>query len=107
MKTPTKTTYRQGDVMLLHLDQTPVNLTPRSKKGNRVILAHGEATGHHHSILRSKADDFIDEGGSTIVVTKGAVLEHQEHTKIKLPDGTYEFRRQREYTPQAIRNVAD
>ncbi len=101
------TTYRQGDVLLQALPEAPTNLTPRSK-GPRVILAHGEATGHHHSFPRQAADDYTDAGGGLVIVAKeGAVLEHQEHSAIPVPAGVYRGIRQREYTPSAIRNVAD
>lgn len=101
-----KDTYRQGDVLLLKLDHAPENLKPRTQNG-LVILAHGEATGHHHSIPRDNAQDFTSPNGDTVITTTGATLVHQEHTRIALPDGSYELRRQREYSPQAIRNVAD
>lgn len=101
------TTYRQGDVLLQAIAETPANLTPRTKQG-RVILAHGEATGHHHSFPRQAADDYTDAGGGLVIVAKeGAALEHQEHSAIPVPAGAYRGIRQREYTPSAILNVAD
>lgn len=107
MKPKAKPSYRQGDVLIIAADINTVGLKPRST-GPRVILAHGESTGHHHSFCRQQADDFTDAGGGAVIVTKaGAVLEHQEHTAITVPPGVYRGIRQREYTPQAIRNVAD
>lgn len=41
------------------------------------------------------------------VLTSGAVLEHEEHGAIVLDAGTYKLPGQREFTPEAIRNVAD
>jgi hypothetical protein len=106
-KTAAPTTYRQGDVLLLALSDAPAKLTPRTK-GPRVILAHGDATGHHHSFPRQAVADFTDAGGGIVIVAKeGAVLEHQEHSPIPVPAGVYSVIRQREYTPSAIRNVAD
>ena len=35
------------------------------------------------------------------------LLDHEEHNPAAIPNGKYEFRRQREYSPEAIRNVAD
>ena len=99
--------YRQGDVLLQAIDEAPANLTPCAKSP-RVILAHGESTGHHHSFARQKADDYTDAGGGLVIVAKeGAVLEHQEHSSIPVPAGVYRGIRQREYAPSAIRNVAD
>ena len=34
-------------------------------------------------------------------------LKHDEHSTIELPQGNYRVTRQREYSPTAIRNVAD
>jgi hypothetical protein len=34
-------------------------------------------------------------------------LEHDEHDTIAIPPGNYKVIRQREYSPEAIRNVAD
>lgn len=36
-----------------------------------------------------------------------ALLDHDEHDPQAIPNGEHEVRRQREYTPGAIRNVAD
>ncbi len=107
MKTKAKPSYRQGDVLLIATEQSTDGLKVRTTKG-RVILAHGEATGHHHSFPRSKASDYSDAGGGLVVKVKpGSSLEHQEHTAIPIPPGIYLGIRQREYTPEAIRNVAD
>ena len=98
---------RQGDVLIRQLAELPADVTPKSK-GSRVVLAHGEATGHHHSIPRFTAEDFITGNGGTVVnVTKDTTLDHQEHTAIPLSPGVYAVERQREYSPAAIRNVAD
>jgi hypothetical protein len=103
----TSRTYRQGDVLLQEVSIEVSSLSPRST-GPLVVLAIGEATGHHHSILRQDADDYTTDSGETIVSVKdGAVFAHQEHTAIPLPIGTYKSIRQREYSPAAIRNVAD
>jgi hypothetical protein len=42
-----------------------------------------------------------------VVRTGGAVLQHEEHSAIVLDPGTYRLPGQREYAPEAIRNVAD
>ena len=36
-----------------------------------------------------------------------ALLRHDEHSTIELPPGTFHVRRQSEYSPAAIRSVAD
>lgn len=45
--------------------------------------------------------------GTRTVEVDGAVVRHEEHAPIALPAGLYEITIQREYHPEAIRNVAD
>lgn len=108
MKTNTPTLIvRQGDVLLRQLTELPANLTP-APKSERIILAHGESTGHHHSIPSYAANDYTTGGGARVVeVTTPTELVHQEHSAIPLPVATFAVERQREYTPSAIRSVAD
>jgi hypothetical protein len=108
-----------------------------SERG-RVILAHGEVTGHHHEVVGAvavrdpaefdiQAADYFEEpdGRRVLLVNRPCVLRHQEHAPIALDpakpiqarqgdvllnpigDGAWEVIRQREYSPEAIRNVAD
>lgn len=121
------TTARQGDVMLIRVDTLPDGLveTQRDKLG-RIVLAHGEHSGHGHAIrernvtsLRmagtepdptgvSGGVDYILVGGS------GATLAHEyengqiaEHQPITLPPGAYRVVLQREYSPQGIQRAMD
>lgn len=102
--------YRQGDVFVERvsadvLDQ-PHKPVPRDK--GRVILAYGEVTGHAHAICEPEAEMVELETGERFVsTTTGIKLVHEEHATIPLPAGTYKVTRQREYSPEAIRNVAD
>jgi hypothetical protein len=118
--------YRQGDVLIvaIDLDQVPANAVPVKRENGRAILAHGEVTGHSHAILDKHAelvttdDDLIsvDEANELYLLVYGTdpvELVHDEHTTIPLPGGTtdqpaaYKIVRQREYTPEAPRQVAD
>lgn len=97
------------------------NTAKRQKKSARIILAHGEVTGHHHQLEIRDPADWWKEGeiattnekpktlaGELFVsLPHGGVVTHQEHSKIALPPGKYRVMRQREYSPEAIRNVAD
>lgn len=47
------------------------------------------------------------DGRRFLFVDRPCVLTHQEHGPIALAPGSYEVIRQREYSPEAIRNVAD
>jgi hypothetical protein len=107
MKTKLKT-YRQGDVLIEQIAKLPGALKRQKPENGRIILAHGEATGHHHSIGIDSADWWKNAGGEQFLsVRTDAAVQHQEHAPIMLPPGSYRVRRQREYTPEAIRNVAD
>lgn len=106
-----KVHYRQGDVLILRLD-TPLKHEPEpmQRENGRVILAHGEVTGHSHAIADEGVQQYrTAEPGVTAleIETAMAMLKHEEHGTIEIPKGTYEVIRQREYTPTAIINVAD
>jgi hypothetical protein len=94
--------YRQGDVLLIKRDHpVPRSAVFRQTRGNRVILALGEATGHAHAINSPLADLFEDRDGTLFLRVEGPCdLTHEEHDPIKLDEGVYEVRRQREYVPE-------
>jgi len=108
------------------------------KEDGRVILAHGEVTGHAHEVVDASstldpaeaeipACDFFEEpdGTRVLLAHRPCILRHQEHGPIALdPAAPIQFRqgdvlgtpigpgawridRQREYTPEAVRQVAD
>lgn len=106
---------RQGDVLITRVDEIPADAKKRPREGGLVILARGEATGHHHSFgsarvcMYAVADEFDSAGSGWIQVKgNGAVLRHQEHAPISVPPGNYRVIRQREYRPAELpRMVAD
>lgn len=108
--------YRQGDVLVERVAVTHIE-TPEPREKGRVILAHGEVTGHAHAIAapRAKKTKFetVDAQGAPLMVSQleieqaVALLEHEEHSTIALEPGSYRVTRQREYSPREIRNVAD
>lgn len=104
--------FRQGDVYVLSTNESiPEEAQLIQRDCGRVILAYGEVTGHAHVIadqdveLFSTTADAVDRW--LRVGPKGATLTHDEHGPITLVQGTYRVRIQREYSPAAIRNVAD
>lgn len=107
-----KTPYvvRQGDILVER-----VTTDPRSKKHKkvprekgRIILAHGEATGHAHAICELEAEMIELESGERFVLSESGIsIQHEEHGRIDLPAGIYKVGRQREYSPEQIRNVLD
>lgn len=112
--------YRQGDVIIELIAEIPQDAVAQ-KRVAEIILAHGEVTGHHHRLETADPADWwklgeisprLDKpaaiGGEIFVsLAAGGTVTHDEHAKIALPKGKYRITRQREYTPQAIRNVAD
>lgn len=103
------TMFRQGDVLIKKVASMPADVKPVdfSKEG-KVVLAYGEVTGHSHALGLSFASMFATESGSRFIeVKEGAQLVHEEHATIIPEPGVYEVIQQREYSPEAIRNVQD
>lgn len=99
--------YRQGDVLFKQLRTAPKG--DRKKRANGHIL-EGEATGHIHRVAEADlatAEVYEIEGNLFVSSDEGISIVHQEHETIALPPGDYEVTRQREYSPEEIRNVAD
>lgn len=99
--------YRQGDVLLIPA-QIPAGAKVTHEDG-RVILAYGEATGHHHSFVPGSGVALLELDGERFLrASKGADLEHQEHTTIPVAPGDYRVVIQREYDDaEEWRRVAD
>jgi hypothetical protein len=97
--------WRHGDVLIAAVEQIPSG----AKKIPHRTLAKGENTGHTHRL--AETDDvalFEADGHSFLAVQSGtATLLHEEHHPIRLPQGTYRFWIQREYTPAEIVRVRD
>lgn len=100
---------RQGDVLLQRVSQKPEQTTPITPEAGRLILARGEATGHHHSVSAAVATLNLDEGGVMfLTVEELTEMRHQEHAPIELEPGTYKITIQREWSDDnEPRQVAD
>ena len=117
-----KQKYQQGDVLLVAVTkrvESDIKTECRIEKGGdkegKVILALGEATGHHHRFELNKLDSgvsvstlheryggygggrykrdpsyYLIEGGS-------ATLYHEEHNPLTVPPGLYRRTIIREY----------
>lgn len=116
-KTTVPAHYRQGDVLIERISSLPRSLKPIARENGKVVLAHGEVTGHAHAIADPHVAHFdapaerTNDGlaGVTYLEVREAVaaLKHEEHSTIPLEPGIYRITRQREYSPEALRNVAD
>lgn len=100
--------YRQGDVFITRVaDEIPKDVKPMPREKGRIILAHGEVTGHAHAIKQRGAKLVSGPAGRFLCVTSAVDLTHEEHGTITLPPGNYRVGIQREYSPEAIRDVKD
>lgn len=106
------------------------------REAGRIILAHGEVTGHAHEVLTADTTlppdlataQYFEEPDGTryLLLLKPCILTHQEHGRISLDPaapaqvrqgdvllmpvgpGTWRVMRQREWEgPDAWRQVAD
>lgn len=111
-------------------------MKPTLREQGRIILAHGEHTGHCHEVVLAdtglppgiESAQFFEEPDGTriLMVLEPCALVHQEHGRLELrPDcpvqlrqgdvllnptgpGTWQVIRQREWSgPDAWRQVAD
>jgi len=106
--------FRQGDVLLTLVAALPAgakDVTPE----DRIVLAHGEVTGHAHAIYEPLTKDspkgkarMWDAGAERFLqIVEATSLKHEEHAAVPLPPGLYKVTQQREYSPEEIRNVTD
>lgn len=119
---------RQGDVMLVRVGGLPEGLVPTKRDAHsRIVLAHGERSGHGHAIrdphvcgfrLATTGDDPTGVSGGVDYIEVGgsgpATLNHEyasgqmaEHEPIGLPPGVYKVALQREYSPAGIQRAMD
>lgn len=114
-----KDQYFQGDVMFTRVAKAPKAAQPVEMPGDRIVLALGEATGHHHSLPkargvalleapeRTKEDELLNVRFLQIMEGATATITHQEHGPITLTPGTWRVSQQREYTEKVIVRVSD
>ena len=107
---------RQGDVYLRPTRSRPSDAAKLVIDQGRVILAYGEVTGHAHQVVAETTDAVSTppcalfeepDGSRLLIVDRPCTLRHEEHGPIALAPGAYRVVRQREYSPEAVRNVAD
>ena len=110
-----QTQMRQGDVFVVGVEAIPSGCSGVPLEDGRVILAHGEVTGHAHAVVDADATTALPpallfeapDGQRYLLVDRPCALAHEEHGQIALAPGAYKVVRQREYSPEEIRNVAD
>ncbi|OUL20471.1 hypothetical protein BV378_29070 [Nostoc sp. RF31YmG] len=93
---------RQGDVILQPVAQVEGEKIPH------LTLAEGEVTGHKHRITEGKAELYSKHGTLFLrIFSETALLTHEEHKAISIPQGHWMVKIQREYEPEGWRYVAD
>jgi len=130
MTTPTKTIpqfIRQGDVLLVPVSAIPKGCKEVPDEGGRIVLMHGEVTGHAHAIADhvDNADNAAGwaeagriaksaiarasrrarlleapDGLRYLEVIAPVTLRHEEHTHHVIPKGLYELPVQMEHTAE-------
>lgn len=112
----TKTQYRQGDVLLVRDDDAAIDGETVNRDRGHVVLAYGEQTGHAHAIASKAATLFTiaNVAYRVLELKEAAKLKHGkigalrgDHETITLPAGRYRVIRQREFSPEGDRYVAD
>lgn len=116
---------RQGDVCLVRVAKLPDGCTEVAPENGRIVLMHGEVTGHAHAIAdwssaAKIAKDAIGlagrrarllqaaDGTRYLEVGETVLLSHEEHTAHPIPPGIYELPVQVEHSVEHMpRQVAD
>jgi hypothetical protein len=105
----------QGDVLITRINHLPEGLRKNDPVGGKFIIAHSE-TGHHHTVAERHGVSFLSGKDPMIayldvIDSVEVTLDHERtfdtHESLLLKGGTYEIRRQQEYTPEGWRRVAD
>lgn len=118
---------RQGDVLMLPTTKAVEKRKRMRNEGGRVILAHGEVTGHAHAIDGTTASLYLDDstiaapdvmpmlalagglpGDRLLIARKTTALKHEEHDQHALRKGEKRIVRiQRQYQWGRSQRVAD
>ena len=102
----------QGDVLFVKISEIPAGLT-ESKLTERLVVAHSE-TGHHHYLeVVPGMKHYVGADSTIAYLTLGEEADviharpHDTHETLRLAPGSWQVRRQREYTPEGWRRVED
>jgi hypothetical protein len=103
---------RQGDVALVSVRSIPKDAIEQKIEGRKLILALGEATGHHHRFefldQSQNIKLYVADGGARYLdVSVPSDLKHEEHATARVPAGKWLLPQQVEYTPAELRRVQD
>lgn len=105
---------RQGDVMLIPVDDIPANAKPVSATDGVHVIAHSES-GHNHQLSAMRVNCFQMPDNllnGYLEVGESTVLEHSksgpdQHGAIRVRAGKYKIVRQREMSPEGWQRAVD
>lgn len=102
------TIFRQGDVLLVS-DNLPADAIEQKRETGRVVLAHGEVTGHAHALTGAGTVLYASPKTRArhLKVVETDYLRHEEHTHQAIPPGIYRVVIQTEYRDKELVRVAD
>lgn len=113
-------TVRQGDVLLVRIDEKEITGEHRvvPREGGRVVLALGESSMHAHvfrdpgvCMLRSEGigDAVVTVKALCDLITEGGEIApgRPRHDPVSVPPGAYKLVVQREWAGEEVRTVAD
>ena len=102
--------WRQGDIYFVKLDRDADLQEARIVKNG--VIARGETTGHAHRVSNSSLAAgvllcLLREAMYMRAPEEGAVIVHEEHGPVTLPQGDYAVVHQREFDGLQWRQVWD
>lgn len=105
----------QGDMLLIRVDNIPNDAKPRKPEKGLHVLAHSE-TGHHHAVEDGMGVGVLAQPGDDMICYLKVEGEHADivhyrnydtHETIRLLQGNWMVKRQREHVPDGWRRVED
>lgn len=103
---------QQGDVLFQKVVKLPADAL-LVQDGGLIVLAQGEATGHHHAIQNSKSKLYVQEREGVKNIFLNVVwpetVTHQEHKVQVLEPGIWQIGqvREKDWVSQMERKVID
>jgi len=88
---------QHGDVLIREIEKLPMEVQRVERQGIGLVLAEGEATGHHHVITDKGASLYELKGELYLEVTEPVTIIHDEHKPLPIPIGVYQVGRVKEY----------
>ena len=91
------TNLQHGDVIIRGIASLPKGVKPVARRNGAIIVAEGEATGHHHVITQKGATLMELKGELYLEVTEPVTITHEEHKPLPIPEGIYHIGKVKEY----------